>query len=176
MIPGLALTTLIGGFIVWGRIRDVEVPRIATWDGPVTVCGSPGVDPELLREAVDRWRDMGHDIDVSTNVCDVQVSIDESLDERTSFRTKKHVRARTAIEHVGGRIVHADVRLLPEAGLLALCHELGHALGYMHPRAAPTGHLLHPHDPSLDDWRGLEGETLLATRPRDADRVAHDRP
>lgn len=165
MIPGLAVATLIGGIVVWGRVRDVEVRQVATWDRPVTVCASSGVDPDALREAVRRWRDQGHDLSISTRICDIQVMVDASLDDRTSIRNRRLVRARTAVEHERGRIEHAEIRVLPDAGLLALCHELGHALGYMHPRAAPTGHLLHPHDPSLNDWRGLGGQDLIVADP-----------
>ena len=165
MIPGLALTTLLGGVIVWGRVRPVDVPQVATWDGPVTVCASAEVDPETFREAVRLWQELGHDLSISTKICDIEVLVDARLDDRTSIRNKRLVRARTAIEHAGGRIEHAEVRLLPDAGLLAMCHELGHALGYMHPRVAPTGHLLHPHEPSLKDWRGLQGHDDGEDRP-----------
>lgn len=60
----------------------------------------------------------------------------------------------------GPRWRGASVRLHPRAGQLALVHEALHALGWVpdhdvwHP---PTGHVLHAHRPSLDDWRGVDG-------------------
>lgn len=103
---------------------------------------------------------MGHDIDLSSSlqVATVIVAGDPTIDGRDS--AEQATPTRHGVTHAWttsfGLTTRADVRVLPYASALVIAHELGHVLGYEHPRAAPSGHLLHPTRPGWDG-RGLEG-------------------
>lgn len=142
---GLALAAAVLGSVVWGRVRAVEVPRVATWAGPVEVCATPDIDPSALRRAIRTWRDLGHNVRLGDR-CDVSVRVDYLLEAHGICRS-------TATTE--GQMVRSDCAVRVGHDALVLAHELGHALGYKHPRAAPTGHLLHPSSPGWDA-RGLE--------------------
>ncbi len=150
---GIGITGVIAAVVGWGRLREVEVPRPLGWDhAPVIVCG----DNPLLAEAVAAWRQRGHPLRAGTADCDVVVTYDSTLDERDSVEDGAFVHGRASLIHTPeGIIQHVGLALLPTAGLAAHAHELGHALGYQHPRAVPSGHVMDPSGPGTKDWRGL---------------------
>lgn len=142
---GLAVVAAALGTVVWGRVRAVAVPRVATWPAAVEVCATPDVDPTALRRALQAWRDLGHDIDYGTR-CAVSIRVDYLLEGHGLCRS-------TAT--TDGQMIRAEVLVRSGSDAVALAHELGHALGYEHPAAPPTGHLMHPTAPGWDA-RGLE--------------------
>jgi hypothetical protein len=63
----------------------------------------------------------------------------------------------TDLRHTEGRVTRAAVYLYDPTDVEVLAHELGHALGYLHARWAPAGHLMAPdHSRIGRDMRGLE--------------------
>jgi hypothetical protein len=165
---GLAVSVGVGVVIAWGRVRSVTVPQPAHWTAPPAVCVSGDVDHAALRDALDAWRSHGHRI---LRSCDgrpgITVAVDPALDDAgpsggdpgehtaTDEMGRPSRWGTTHVVALGDVMVSAEIRLHPHAGALTLAHELGHALGYLHPVAAPTGHLMHPSSPGWD-WRGLE--------------------
>lgn len=151
---GLSLTAAVLSVAAWGRFRSVEVPRPATWPGPVQICVRAGVDVAEVDQAVGWWRSRGHA--VSRGCPGVEIWGDPAVDTRSSVDDPEVVHGHTRVQAAGDRIVFAEIRVVPDADALVVAHELGHALGYRHPRFAPTGHLMHPSRPGWDG-RGLEG-------------------
>jgi hypothetical protein len=150
---GLAVSGVVAAIIGWGRVRDVEVPRAGSWSPPPVVCAR-GVRLEEFSEAVGWWRRQGHPIALSCERPTMTLDADPTVDTRGSVEDLSVTHGITRVRQDGPRIVSAEIRVLPGADALTVAHELGHALGYRHPPAAPTGHLLHPHRPGWDG-RGL---------------------
>ena len=175
---GIVATALAAGAVVWGRVRSVEVPRVGEWEAVPLVC-AVGVDRVALGRALDAVRDHGHRARLlpPSDPCApgdgvISIAIDQSLDDATiASSAPVGIEAHdgelsplspqtwgvTACSREGRRIVRCHVRLHPQAGELAIAHELLHAHGWEHPPLAPTGHVLHPSSPGLRDWRGVDG-------------------
>ena len=172
-ITGLVTAVAAGAAVVFGRVRDVDVPRRGAWETPPSVCVVEPADRVLVGEALGVLREHGiHGGRLLPEgaPCDLRpglvvVSVDPSLDaerladldegpalpgERTRWE-----RAHVTQHETGGPIVQVDLRVHPHAQLTAHVHGLLHAQGYDHPRAAPSGHVLHPDRASLTDWRGV---------------------
>jgi hypothetical protein len=154
LAAGLALSTLIAGFIAWGRVRTVEVPDHADWESVPLLCPQPGVDGAALLQAVRWWREQGHELTLSCDQWTVWIGVDATIDTRDSVEDIGTTHGWTALAVQDGIARSAEVRVLPGSDALVYAHELGHVLGYAHPRAAPTGHLMHPRRPGWDG-RGL---------------------
>lgn len=150
------VTALAAVIVLWGRVRTVEVPHPARWEDPFVVCPGEGVASAALDEAVTWWKEMGHDLEVGCDEWSVSVDVDPALDTRASVEDLAVTHGETHVWAVDGVVAAAEIRVLPGADALVLAHELGHALGYLHPLAPPSGHLLHPSRPGWDG-RGLEG-------------------
>lgn len=152
---GVAAAAAVLAAAVWGRARTVEVSRPLRWPaGEVIVCGDGHT-----REAVRLWREHGHPVrhGGAGDRCDVVIDVDPTLDDRDSVEDGAYVHGRAQVLHEGGVIRAVAVRVVPGAELVVVVHEVGHSLGFAHPVAAPTGHVMHPSQPGLRDWRGLEG-------------------
>jgi hypothetical protein len=66
----------------------------------------------------------------------------------------------TEVRCAGGVWGGSSIRLHPRAGATGIAHGLLHGLGWVprHPEVSlPTGHVLDRDDPSLHDWRGVDG-------------------
>lgn len=154
-LAGLAVAAVIGGVVAWGRVRTVDVPRRGHWETPPAVHAARGVDGAALDRAVRWWAARGHRLvllppDSSRLGVGVEVRVDRALPE--GLRGLTHVWATPGTR----TLVRAEVRLAPGADALVIAHELGHVLGWEHPPAAPSGHMMHPTRPGWDG-RGLEG-------------------
>lgn len=154
-LVGLAVAAAVGGVVAWGRVRTVEVPRVARWETPPEVRARPGVDLDALDEAVRWWSARGHPLrivpaDESRLGGVIEVAVDRTLPEGILGLTHKWAAPGTR------SITWAEIRVAPGADALVLAHELAHALGYEHPHAAPSGHILHPTRPGWDG-RGVAG-------------------
>lgn len=178
-IAGLAVTAVFGGVIAWGRLRSVEAPRHGTWPGVMLVCADEGVSRRDVSQAHAHLVDHGFRVRILAVGSDctprdglATVRVDPTLDVGTGLGDgwdggnistidaddEGTVWGRTQVTQTqGGVILRADVALHPSQHELSTTHELLHALGWGHPVAPPTGHVLHPLSPGLDDWRGVEG-------------------
>lgn len=172
-VAGLVAALAAGVAVVWGRVQAVEVPRRGEWSSPPSVCVLPPADRVLVGEALGVLREhgiQGGRLLPEGAPCDIRpglvvVSVDPSLDaerladldegpELPGERTRWE-RAHVLQHENGGPIVQVDLRVHPHAQVAAHVHGLLHAQGYDHPRAAPSGHVLHPDRASLTDWRGV---------------------
>ena len=153
---GLAVAGVFGGIIGWGRVRDVRVPRIGVWRDVPRLCvsGVPGPD---VNRAIAWWRSLGHQIEVGCDRWTISLDADPTVDDRASVDDLSETHGITVVHVDSGVVVAAEIRVMPRAGALVVAHELGHALGYRHPDAAPSGHMMHPHRPGWDS-RGLEAK------------------
>lgn len=176
-LSGLIVTVAAGAAVVWGRVRSVEVPRRGAW-GPI----APAVCVEghrgEVRDAIAILHDHGHDLDLlppppggacPERVGQIVVRVDPALDTAGPLGVgwvggeigdadEAGVRwGSTRVWQEGDRIVRALVRLHPDSAETAATHELLHALGWDHPVAPPTGHVMHPSAAGLRDWRGVKG-------------------
>lgn len=150
-VAGLVVAAAIGGVVAWGRVRTVDVPRRGSWESPPAAWVTAAVDRGGLDRAVAWWAARGHRIRLvdSYAASVIEVRVDRSLPE--GLRGLTHVWATPGTR----ALVRAEVRLAPGADAIVIAHELGHALGWEHPPAAPSGHMMHPSRPGWDG-RGLE--------------------
>lgn len=148
---GLAVSAAIGGLVAWGRVRSVSVPRPARWATPPRIWRGSGVDREALEVAIRWWRARGHDVWIG-GASDPSAILVVAQPQPEGRAGSTHCWATPD----GATLVRAEVSVAPGADALTLAHELGHALGYEHPVAPPSGHLMHPSRPGWDG-RGLEG-------------------
>lgn len=154
---GAGAAAVIAAVIGWGRARPVEVPRPLLWDhAPVVICVEDHASAVLVYEGVLLWREHGYPLLVGTTGCNVRVEVNPALDDRDSVDDDRFVHGRTSLSHEGPVVYDGLIEVLPGSRLEVYVHELGHALGFQHPNAAPSGHVLHPSRPGLRDWRGLE--------------------
>lgn len=172
-VTGLVTAVAAGVAVVFGRVRDVEVPRRGAWETPPSVCVEAPADRQLVGEALGVLREHGiaggrllpEGAPCTPRDGLIVVVVDPSLDgealggpglddpeavDRTVWG-----RTRVGQRETGGPILRVEVRLHPRAELTAHVHELLHAQGYDHPPQAPSGHVLHPTRASLRDWRGI---------------------
>lgn len=148
---GLAVSAAIAGVVAWGRVRSVTVPRPARWASAPRIWRGSGVDRARLEEAIRWWRARGHDLWIGgPSEPSAILVVAQPQPEGRAGNT------RCWATPDGSTLVRAEVEVRPEADALTIAHELGHALGYLHPVAAPSGHLMHPSRPGWDG-RGLEG-------------------
>lgn len=177
-LTGLALAVAAGAAVVWGRVRSVEVPRRGTWAITPELCVE--AKRREVQDALRHLRDHGFRLELlpaREGLCpelagQVVVRVDPALDtavglgsgwsadgtisDRDESETAAWGSTRVT-QTSSGSIVRALVRLHPDADELTVTHELLHAMGWDHPVAPPTGHVMHPHAPGLKDWRGVEG-------------------
>lgn len=170
-VAGLVAALAAGVAVAVGRVQRVEVPRRGEWDAPPAVCVEAPADRQLVGDALDVLREHGiapgHLLPEGTPCTPrdglVVVVVDPSLDgealpgldEEVAVDRTVWGRTRVSQRETGGPILRVEVRLHPRAQLTAHVHELLHAHGWDHPRAAPSGHVLHPTRASLKDWRGI---------------------
>jgi hypothetical protein len=152
---GLVLSLLFGGVIAWGRVKPVKVPRVGSWEDVPVVCAGRGVDPAALDQAAVWWDSQGHELELSCERWTVSIDIDATLDTRASVDDVALTHGVTVLHTDQAVVVAAEIRVLPGADALVIAHELGHALGLLHPRFAPSGHILHPSRPGWDG-RGVQ--------------------
>lgn len=151
---GLTLTAAFLALIGWARVKDVTVPRAGVWDDVPVICAR-GVSSRDVVEAVEWWRKLGHKLELSCDGWSVSLDADPTVDTRASYDDVAVTHGVTVAHVDEGVVVAAEIRVLPSAGALVIAHEIGHSLGYLHPQACPTGHLMHPSRPGWDD-RGLK--------------------
>jgi hypothetical protein len=160
---GVATSVAVLGAVLFGRVRGVDVPRVAEPAYPVTVCVDESVPMGVAAEAVSLWVAVGHHIDIARPCTEgrVTVSVDRvrvdlmAPPDATMEGGSAH--GVTDLRHTDGRITRAAVYLHDPTDVEVLAHELGHALGYLHARWAPAGHLMAPdHSRIGRDMRGLE--------------------
>lgn len=145
-VVGASVAAVVGGLVLWGRVRSVDVPQPYSWgDAVVVVCPGPEVDPAALVEAVSWWVDLGHRVSVGSASCDVTIDVDVALEDHGLTR---------CTSTTDGQQVACQAWVRRGAAALVIAHELGHALGYQHPDGAPTGHMMHRSSPGWDA-RGL---------------------
>ena len=172
-VAGLVAALVAGAAVVFGRVRDVEVPRRGAWSSPPSVCVEAPADRVLVGEALGVLREHGiapGRLLPEGTPCDLRpglvvVSVDPSLDRETlpdldegpavPAERSSWERVRVSQRETGGPIVQVDLRVHPHGQLTAHVHGLLHAHGYDHPPAAPSGHVLHPTRAGLADWRGV---------------------
>lgn len=147
----IALGTAILALVGWGQVKPVEVPWPLRWThAPVLFAA---VDSELsgpLEEALELWRkNTTHRVRLARpgETVDVVVHVDPALD----------VLGRASVQSRAGKILTVSIAVRPRPTLPVLLQEIGHSLGYGHPIAAPSGHIMRSSDPGSRDWRGLEG-------------------
>lgn len=177
-VAGLVAALAAGAAVVFGRVRDVEVPRRGAWETPPSVCVVEPASRQLVGEALGVLREHGlapgrllpEGTPCTPRDGLVVVVVDPALDVPGYFDVGDDgimeavqndgagvVWGRTKVSQreTGGPILRVEVRLHPRAQLTAHVHELLHAQGYDHPPQAPSGHILHPDRASLTDWRGV---------------------
>ena len=170
-VAGLVAALAAGAAVVFGRVKDVEVPRRGAWEAPPSVCVVEPASRQLVGEALGVLREHGlapgrllpEGTPCAPRDGLVVVVVDPALDGETLPGLDEEVavdrtawgRTKVSQRETGGPILRVEVRLHPRAQLTAHVHELLHAQGYDHPRAAPSGHVLHPDRASLTDWRGV---------------------
>jgi len=158
---GLFTSLSVLAAVVWGRLRRIVVPRAGKWGSdPITIWEPvefTNDDKVNLVTAIAVWVELGHRLTIgNVGTQFIGIVVDKGLDTRDSVEDETVTFGRTRVTQERGQIVSATVRVLPEPSALTLAHELGHALGFLHPAGVPTGHLLHPTNPGWDT-RGLEG-------------------
>ncbi len=158
---GIAVSVLMLIVIAWGQFKKVDVPRRPDYPEPLVICAvdsNDGPAPvDELRVAVTQWNLHGYDVQLSCGLdANTTLFVDRTVDERASVDdTVVRHGVTTVTTDAGGVIQGITIRVLVGASDLVLAHEIGHALGFQHPVACPSGHLMHPHKNGWD-WRGLE--------------------
>ena len=171
LIGGLIAAAAAGAAVVFGRLRKVKVPRNGTWAKPPSVRYEPGVKPEDVKKALQWWRDLGHEFDVVDSVLadvpindgEIRIRIDPAEVDRRKPPVVENAEVKSSGRGVtdteigpGGKIRHSTI-ILYENNALVLTSEIGHSLGFGHPKNAPTGHMLAGNGRiGWDDHRGLE--------------------
>ena len=148
-VAGVIVSSGIAALVVWARLRRVVVPRVAEpLQGTIYVGVEPGCGIPLgtVHEAVAVWKQLGHQL--------TDPAVGEGM--ITIRAWEPGLAAKQGRPGADGMHIEGDI-YVSRPSVLLLAHELGHALGYSHPRNAPTGHLMH-HLPSRRgfDTRGLE--------------------
>jgi hypothetical protein len=83
------------------------------------------------------------------------VGVDPTLDTRDSVDDLGTTHGWTAVAVQDSVALSAEMRVLPGSDAIVYGHELGHVLGFAHPKACPSGHILHPRRPGWDG-RGVQ--------------------
>ncbi len=157
----LGLAILI--FILYSQtLQTVTVSQPLGWNHtPITIGASSDVQMESLITAVDMWKQRGYPFELcapSAVMCDIEVSVNPLLDTRDSVEDSRFTHGLTTLVSRDGFLDFVTVEAIAGDDILVWAHELGHTLGYEHPVNPPTGHIMHPTRPSLNDWRGIEKE------------------
>lgn len=154
MVLGILVSLGAATGVIWGRVKPVKVSARAVWADTARVCPRIDVDLGALDEAIWWWRQRGYDIELGCVGHNVTVSMNPELDVRMSVQSEGMYHGITYGLAQDGVMVWADIELRPGVGSLAMAHELGHALGLLHARNPPSGHIMHPFRVGWDD-RGV---------------------
>ena len=155
---------VVAGFLTWivvGQVKKTVRPMVlGHWGDALHVCPSEDFPGDVLEQAVDLWRGDGFDITIGCSVPFASIVIDPTVDIRDSVDDVGIQHGVTKVTQTAdGEITAAETRMLPGPTVAWTAHELGHQLGFGHPNFCPSGHVMHPHNPGIHDFRGHSAAT-----------------
>lgn len=158
---GVAALAVIG--VIFGRVKDVDPPRVGFWSkSPVVCISSPEINRDEVVRAINWWRERCYDIQYAKYGTDcngagmIEVVLDPLIDQRTSIEDGEWNRELTRVSQDGDdQIIRAKIFVATPEEAIVYAHGIYHAIGYLHPKFPPSGHIGHPKNPGWDD-RGID--------------------